>query len=193
MDICHPNNNRCRSAGTHLAVAKAKQQRHAKALARSDHSGRDLVHGFPRRAGFRAEGRDHILEPQEWDQDKRGPDRLARSAGRSGRLVVAVHAAVVPLEAAPGNRENDQTKKGELGGGGQQEPQGENTNRTTPLLPYNGPVVFKFSSIAVLRPTPSANVRFVLVNAYLYASRIDYLLKIILLEITILEKHRYRY
>lgn len=89
---------------THLAVAKAKQQRHAQALARGDHRGSDLVHGLPRRAGFRAKGRDHVLKPQERDQDERGPDRLARPAGRRGRLVVAVNAAVVPLEAAPGKR-----------------------------------------------------------------------------------------
>lgn len=101
---------------THLAVAKAKQQRHAQALARSDHRRRDLVHGLPRCARLRTKGRDHVLEPQERDQDERGPDRLARPAGRRGRLVVTVNAAVVPLEAAPEKRGKRSDQKGRTTG-----------------------------------------------------------------------------
>lgn len=88
------------AARTYLSVAEAKQQRDAQTLARGNHRGRDLVHRLPRRAGLRSEWRDDVLEAEQRDQDERGPDRLAGPAGRRGHLVVAVHAAVVPLEAA---------------------------------------------------------------------------------------------
>jgi len=83
---------------SHLSVTEAKQQRHAKALARGDDRGRDLVHGLPRRAGLRSERRHDVLETEQRYEDERGPHRFAGPARRRGHLVVAVHAAVVPLE-----------------------------------------------------------------------------------------------
>lgn len=139
---------------THLAVAKAKQQRHAQALARGDHRGRDLVHGLPRRAGLRAKGRDHVLKPQERNQDERGPDRLARPARRRGRLVVAVNAAVVPLEAAPGKREKRSDQRGERGDEGKG---GKNPEGKTQIEQHRSHVklvIPKLSSIAFV-PLPS--------------------------------------
>lgn len=48
----------------HLSVEKAKQQRHAQALTRSDYSGCNLVYGLPRSAGFWSEWRHNVLEPE---------------------------------------------------------------------------------------------------------------------------------
>lgn len=87
------------AAAAHLSVAEAKQQRHAHALARGHDRGRHLVHGLPRRARLRPERHHDVLEPEQRYQDERGPHRLARPARRRRHLVVAVHAAVVPLEA----------------------------------------------------------------------------------------------
>jgi len=91
------------SLSSHLSVTEAKQQRHAKTLARGDDRGRDLVDGLPRRAGLRSERRHDVLETQQRYEDERGPHRFAGPTRRRGRLVVAVHAAVVPLETWNGN------------------------------------------------------------------------------------------
>lgn len=82
----------------HLSVTEAKQQGHAKTLARGHHCWRDLVHGFPRRAGFRPERGHDILKTEQRDQYESGSDCLACAAGRRGHLVVAVHTAIVFLE-----------------------------------------------------------------------------------------------